>query len=283
MAKKKKKRSNFKKKKRFTFNLSSKIKQNILNKRFSNVYDLDKVISEENTERVVNNAGKVEKYGDFKYQDGGIVPVGEPYHIHYSRIGKSEIYMTGKSHSEVSMVIDRVRGNTTFGQYVKVKPDVKSSTYLNEHIFKVTNKQRKIGIARRYFAQQVNQNPFAFEIKKADWQKPTPLYNKVEIKWTLSLNQNLMEQKNIEEIDKAILKGFNSLEYSLNPTEGFIGDEVSTRGEVIQRLDKLSSIKVSKKKRNKRNKKKRIRRASNTQSTTSTTQTAPPSSGGGAY
>ncbi len=269
------------------FRIPDKTKQTILNKRFETIYDLDKVISEEHTERVINNAGVVERYGDFKYRDGGVVPVGEPYHIHYSRIGKSEIYMTGKSHNETSLVIDRVRGATTFGQYTNLKPDVKPLSYLNEHIFKITNKQRKIGLARRYFAKEINQNPFVFEIKKSDFYKPTSTYNKVELKWTLSLDRELMEKKNIEQINMAISKGFDSLEFSLNPIEGYLGDEVVTKEDVVERLDKLSSVEIKDSSKKKiRKKKRKIKKSANTPATTTTTQTAPPSgggSGGGAY
>ena len=269
------------------FRIPDKTKQTILNKRFETIYDLDKVISEEHTERIITNAGVVERYGDFKYRDGGVVPVGEYYHIHYSRIGKSEIYMTGKSHNETSLVIDRVRGATTFGQYTNLKPDVKPLPYLNEHIFKITNKQRKIGLARRYFAKEINQNPFVFEIKKSDFRKPTSVYNKIELKWTLSLDKELMEKKNIEQINMAISKGFDSLEFSLNPIEGYLGDEVVTKEDVVERLDKLSSVEIKDSSKKKiRKKKRKIKKSANTLATTTTTQTAPPSgggSGGGAY
>ena len=79
--------------------LSKGMRQKILSSRLSTVHNLNKILSEEHEERIVNNAGTVQKFGDFKYQDGGTVPVDEPYHIHYSRIGKSEIYMTGNKHN----------------------------------------------------------------------------------------------------------------------------------------------------------------------------------------
>jgi uncharacterized protein YqgV (UPF0045/DUF77 family) len=180
-------------------------------------------------------------------------------------------------------VIDRVKGDTTFGQYVKLKSPSKGMEYLNKHKFEVTNKHRKIGHARRYFAQQGNSSTSPiFEIAKSDYSKKTPFYEKIELKWSLNLSKELMRSKNIDEIEKAVNEGFTSLEYALNPTEGFIDGDVTTREDAIKKLGKSMSTKGSKKKRKKQNKKKRMRRASNTQSTTSTTQTAPPS-GGGAY
>ena len=75
--------------------------------RLDTVYDLNKMLSEEHEERIVNNAGTVQKFREFKYQDGGTVPVGKSYHIHYSSIAKSEIYMTGNKHDETSLIINR--------------------------------------------------------------------------------------------------------------------------------------------------------------------------------
>ena len=69
--------------------LSKGMRQKILSDRLQGVHNLNKMFSKEYEERIVNNAGTVKKFGDFKYQDGGTVPVGESYHIHYSRIGKS--------------------------------------------------------------------------------------------------------------------------------------------------------------------------------------------------
>ena len=266
------------------FKITSKeTRQEVLNDRLATVYDLNRILSEEYEERIINNAGTVKKFGDFKYQDGGTVPVGEPYHIHYSRIGKSEIYMTGNKHDETSLIIDRVKGDTNFGQYVKVKSPSKAMTYLDKFKFEVTKKHRKIGHARRYFAQQGNSSTSEiFEISKADYGKKTPFYKKVELKWSLSLSRELMISKNIDEIEGAVNKGFTLLEYILNPEEGFI--DGSGKESVTEKLNKLISKEgISKKNETK---KKRIRRASeNTTATTTTTETAPPSGGegGGAY
>jgi hypothetical protein len=93
-----------------------------------------------------------------------------------------------------------------------------------------------------------------------------------------------MEKKNIEQISMAVSKGFDSLEFSLNPAEGYQGEEVITKEDVTQRLNKLASVEVKDSPKKKiRKKKRKIKKASNTQTTTSTTETAPSSGGGGAY
>ena len=228
-------------KKKGTGHFKSKIPpKTTFSSRLGTSYGLNKMLSVENKERIVNNAGAVQKFGDFKYQDGGTVPVGESYHIHYSRIGKSEIYMTGNKHDETSLIIDRLKGNTNFGQYVNLKGPTKGADYLNKHKFEVTKKHRKIGYARRYFAQQGNNlsSPI-FEISKGDYSKETPFYEKTHLKWSLNLNRELMKSKNIDEIEKSVNQGFTSLEFSLNPDEGYLGDEKTSKEETLNRINKL--------------------------------------------
>ena len=220
--------------------LSKGMRQKILSDRLQGVHNLNKMFSKEYEERIVNNAGTVQKFGDFKYQDGGTVPVGEPYHIHYSRIAKSEIYMTGNKHDETSLIIDRLRGDTIFGKYVKLKEPSKGMDYLSKHKFKVTKKHRKIGHARRYFAQQGNSfKSEIFEISKVDYSKETPFYEKIELNWSLNLNRELMKSKNIDEIEKSVNQGFTSLEFSLNPDEGYLGEEKTSKEETLNRINKL--------------------------------------------
>ena len=220
--------------------LSKGMRQKILSDRLQGVHNLNKMFSKEYEERIVNNAGTVKKFGDFKYQDGGTVPVGESYHIHYSRIGKSEIYMTGNKHDETSLIIDRVKGNTNFGQYVNLKGPTKGADYLNKHKFKVTNKHRKIGHARRYFAQQGNSlvSPI-FEIKQTDYDKKTPFYKKSKMVWSLNISKDLMINRNIDEINRVVGEGFKSLEFVLNPSEGHIEGDESLYEEKVEKLKKL--------------------------------------------
>lgn len=270
--KKGKKKSSLKK-----FNIPVKL---TFGDKFGAVSDLKKKLSEEHRERVVNSAGIVQKFGDFKYQDGGTVPVGESYHIHYSRIGKSEIYMTGNKHDETSLVIDRVKGNTLFGQYVKLKKSEKGSEYLNKHRFEITNKHRKIGHARRYFAKQGNNSEsIIFEISKGDYDKKTPFYKKTQLKWSLNLNRELMKVKNIDEIEKSVKQGFISLEFSLNPDEGYLGEEKTSKEETLNRINKLLpkenvfKLGGGKKKKRKKKGKKKGGKSKSTTSTSTQTQT----------
>jgi hypothetical protein len=242
MLKNKKKKSFKITQNKFKVKLSKGIRQKILSDRLGRVYDLNKMLSEEHIERVVNNAGIVQKFGDFKYQDGDTVPIGESYHIHYSSIGKSEIYMTGNKHDETSLVIDRIKGNTVFGQYVNLKGPTKDTDYLNKYRFEITKKHQKMGHARRYFAQQGNSSKSAiFEISKVDYDKKTPFYKKSQLKWSLSLNRELMKSKNIDEIEKVVNQGFTSLEFSLNPEEGYFGEEKTLKEETLNRINKLLS------------------------------------------
>ena len=268
--------------------LSKGMRQKILSSRLSTVHNLNKILSEEHEERIVNNAGTVKKFGDFKYQDGGTVPVDEHYHIHYSRIGKSEIYMTGNKHDETSLVIDRVKGNTNFGKYVNLKGPTKGADYLNKHKFEVTKKHRKIGHARRYFAQQGNSlvSPI-FEIKQTDYDKKTPFYKKSQMRWSLNISKDLMINRNIDEINRVVGEGFKSLEFVLNPSEGHEEGDESLREEKLKKLKKLTSKKkfVSLKKKKRKKKRKLMGKGKSTTSTTtkSTSTQSSPGGSGGAY
>ena len=284
--KKKKKKSSKKKSGKFNIKglsgLSKGMRQKILGSRLNLIYDLNKMLSEEHEERIVDNAGTVQKFGDFKYQDGGTVPVDEPYHIHYSRIGKSEIYMTGKKHDETSLVIDRVKGNTVFGQYVNLKGPTKAADYLNKHRFEVTKKHRKMGHARRYFAKQGNNlESSIFEITKGDYDKKTPFYEKTQLKWSLSLNRELMKSKNVDEIEKSVEMGFTSLEFSLNPEEGYLGGDKTSKEETLNRINKLLPKENVFKLGGRKKKRKKKKSSKSKPTTTTSTSTQSPADGSG--
>ena len=262
--------------------LSKGMRQKILSSRLSTVHNLNKILSEEHEERIVNNAGTVKKFGDFKYQDGGTVPVDEHYHIHYSRIGKSEIYMTGNKHDETSLVIDRVKGNTVFGQYVNLKGPTKAADYLNKHKFKVTNKHRKMGHARRYFAKQGNNlESSIFEITKGDYDKKTPFYEKTQLKWSLNLDRELMKSKNVDEIERAASQGFTSLEFSLNPEEGYLGGDKTSKEETLNRINKLLPKENVFKLGGRKKKRKKKKSSKSKPTTTTSTSTQSPADGPG--
>ena len=210
--------------------------------QISKLKTLDRYLSEDKHERTINDAGEVKSNGAFAYLDGGDVPVGTPYHIHYSSIGKTEIYMTGKKHNEVSQVITRLKGNTNFGKYVNLISPSSGMAYLPSVPFKfeVTKKNRKLQMSYRYFAKLVNSDVTPeFEISKSDHGKNTPLYQKAKVKWSLDLSKDMMINKNIDEIDRIVGEGFKSLEYSLNPAEGHIEGDMSLQEEKVEKLKKL--------------------------------------------
>ena len=191
--------------------------------------------------------------------------------------------MTGNKHDETSLVIDRVKGNTVFGQYVNLKGPRKGADYLNKHRFEVTKKHRKIGHARRYFAQQRNSSKSAiFEITKGDYDKKTPFYKKSQLKWSLSLNRELMRSKNVDEIEKVVSQGFTSLEFSLNPEEGYLGGDKTSKEETLNRINKLlPKEKVFK--MGGRKKKRKKKKSSKSKSTTSTSTKVSSVGSSGAY
>ena len=210
--------------------------------KLNKTYNLKNLLSDENRERTINNAGTVNSVGEFKYIDGGVVPEGTPYHIQYSRIGKLEIYMTGKELDETSVVINRIKGLTSIGKYINITNKTDSMIYLKPFKFKVTKKHRKIGNARRYFAQQANNiKAPVIEISKFGFDKSTPFYKKYQMKWSLNIDRQMMIDKNINAIDKAVKEGFSSLKSSLNPAQGYVEDVETSQIEKVKKLKKLLS------------------------------------------
>lgn len=254
------KKKNFKRKNKKTRSLfkKSKFKFNSNEIKLDRLNNLGKDINESVAGRTVNNAGVVKQSNEFMFPDGGSVEVGTPYHIHYSPVEKKEIYMTDKKHNDTSLPIVRLMGSTNFGKYVEVKNIQNGMKYLSEHKFKVTKKHRKIGNTVRYFAQESNNSlSSVFEISKNDYNINTPFYKKVKMEWSLDLNNEIMINKNIDEMNKIVKQGFSSLEYSLNPSEGYIGGNKSPREEQLERLSKLlpkQKFKSPKKKRRKKKK-----------------------------
>ena len=152
--------------------------------------------------------------------------------------------------------------------------------------FKVTKKHRKIGHARRYFAQQGNSlvSPI-FEIKQTDYDKKTPFYKKSQMRWSLNISKDLMINRNIDEINRVVGEGFKSLEFVLNPSEGHEEGDESLREEKLKKLKKLTSKKkfVSLKKKKRKKKRKLMGKGKSTTSTTTkltSTQSSPGGSGG---
>jgi len=272
---KKKKSSSLFKKSKFKFD-TNEIKLDRLN-------NLGKYINESVVGRTVNNAGVVKQSNEFMFPDGGSVEVGTSYHIHYSPVEKKEIYMTGKKHNDSSLPVIRLMGSTNFGKYVEVKKIKNGMKYLSEHKFKVTKKHRKIGNIIRYFAQESNNSSSpVFEISKNNYNINTPFYKKVKMKWSLDLNNEIMINKNIDEMNKIVKQGFSSLEYSLNPSEGYIGENKPSREEQLERLSKLLPKQKFVSPKKKKRKKKKSSKSKFT--TTTSTSTETPSRGSsGAY
>ena len=121
-----------------------------------------------------------------------------------------------------------------------MKGPTKAADYLKKHRFEITKKHRKMGHARRYFAKQGNNlESSIFEISKVDYSKETPFYEKTQLKWSLNLDRELMKSKNVDEIERAASQGFTSLEFSLNPEEGYLGGDKTSKEETLNRINKL--------------------------------------------
>ena len=115
-----------------------------------------------------------------------------------------------------------------------------------------------------------------------DYSKETPFYEKTQLKWSLNLDRELMKSKNVDEIERAASQGFTSLEFSLNPEEGYLGGDKTSKEETLNRINKLLP-KENVFKLGGRKKKRKKKKSSKSKPTTSTSTEAPSGGSSGAY
>ena len=215
------------------------------------------------------------KSNEFTTIDGVVIPSGTDYHISYDGVDKSEIYRTGKNYTSESELILRIKGETSFGQYKRLKGSLSTQEYFTPIVFEPKKKDLKRGFAYRFFARQRFGDKKLLEISEVDFKKNSPMYTTIETRWFVGSNKLNSELKNPKLIEKLVSQGFEELE-NLNPMEGYTGPEDNLNS--LNSLKQLQSrTQVTKKKKNKKKfggKKRRKR---------STQQTQQNSSGGSAY
>ena len=172
--------------------------------------------------RIIKNAGVVMNTNDFVFQDGSKVEVGTKYHIHVNDQTKVETYMTGEDHFVTSKTIFRMRGDTTFGEYKKLKPAKKRQIYASPFEWSITKKDTKKGFSNRYFVKEKFGRRNMFEVNENDGESKLNMYDTISIKWFISTNKQLVEELNLKELDIARQQGFELMD-RVSPLSGFIG------------------------------------------------------------
>jgi len=221
------------------------------------------------------------KSNEFTTMDGTILPSGITYCVIYDGKSKTELYLTGRKWTNESVTISRIKGETSFGQYKRLKGSLNSQNYFTPYNFEPQKKDFKRGFSYRFFGRRRFGDKKVIEISEVDFKKNSPMYTTIETRWYVGDERKNNEIKNSQLIEDLVNKGFIELE-TMNPMEGYTGP--SDNLQVLRSLEQLSSsytIEKKKKKIKKSSKKKRRGRNQSTQSTT--TQAPSTGGGGGAY
>ncbi len=216
------------------------------------------------------------KPNEFSLLDGSIVPSGTRYHIDYDGEKKKESYFTGRRFTSESKGMIRLKNETNFGQYKRLKGSLKTQTYFVPYVFEPKKKDFKRGFSYRFFARQRFGDEKIIEISDTDYKKNSPMYTTIETRWYVGDNKLNNELQNPPLVEKLVEMGFVELE-NLNPMEGYTGpDDEQIRIDSLQELKSQNRVQKKKKKFRIGKGNKRRRRGGQT-STTS----APAQSGGG--
>tara|TARA_Y100000592_G_scaffold21688_1_gene33460 strand:+ start:7980 stop:8819 length:840 start_codon:yes stop_codon:yes gene_type:complete len=187
-------------------------------------------------ERIIESVGVVKNTNDFVFEDGTKVEVGTPYHIHLNDFTKVEVYMTENKHQVNSKTIYRMVGDTTFGEYKKVKPFKTKQQYAKPFVWTISKKDIKKGFAYRYFVRELFGRRSMFEVNEVDGESKLPMYETLIIKWFVGENKELVENMNLKELDIARQQGFDLID-RVSPLSGFIGET----NIIENRVRKMSS------------------------------------------
>lgn len=247
---------------------------------------LDRLNGLKNGEFVSNDVplfSGTSKPNEFVTIDGAIIPDGTPYHIDFDGVLKEEYYFTGTRFSSDSQSIYRIKGESAFGQYKRLKGSLNSQQYFTETQFEPSKKDLKRGFAYRFFARKRFGDKKLIEITEVDFQKNSKMYTTVETRWEVGDNKQKIQIKNTANKENLLKKGFVELE-NLNVMQGYTGPDDDLI--VLTSLEKFKTQekkKKTKKRISKKGKGKKGRGRNRTQSTQTQTTEAPTGGSGGAY
>ncbi len=165
----------------------------------------------------------VTKPNEFTRFDGSIVPSGITYHIKYDGEAKTELYLTGERFTDESIGLVRIKGESSFGQYKRLKGKLVNQQYFEPYVFEPKKKDFKRGFAYRFFARKRFGNKDVMEISETDFKKESVMYDVVETRWFVGDNKYEIQIQNPILVEELVEKGFIELE-DLNIMEGLIVD-----------------------------------------------------------
>ena len=193
------------------------------------------------TERTVENL--ITKEGEFRFEIGGLVREGVPYHIHYT-VSKKEYYMTGPEHHPLlSKLMIRRKNDSIFSQYTEIFSATRER-YLDAHAFELTEGDLETGYVRRYFAKlKSNSKSTPIEISKKIFNGTHENYNKTSVKWRLSGTRDEIEKSNLAAF-KFASRNISNIAVNLDPLEFWESDFSSYNETIKEKLEKLKVFKA---------------------------------------
>jgi len=185
------------------------------------------------TERVIKPEEGA-KNGQFVYSDTSPVKEGTLYHIHYTN-DMREYYMTGVNHNkDTSVIIFPTKLETNFSIYSNLnrQPQI----YIKPKPVSPKESDYKSGMFRRAFARKTNekQTP-VFEIGYTQ-KEISPLYDYVEVNWTLTGNKDYVFEQNNLQIERAA-ESIPSIKKFLTPLQYYRMEERDeTKEDILAKL-----------------------------------------------
>ncbi len=222
----------------------------------------------------------VTKSNEFSLLDGSILPSGIDYHIDYNGEKKTESFYTGKKFTSESEAMIRLKGETTFAQYKRLKGKLKTQSYFNSIVFEPLKKDFKRGFSYRFFARERFGGKRVIEISETDYKKNSPMYTTIETRWYVGESKINSQVQNPLLVEKLVEMGFVELE-NLNPMEGYTG--IDDGQKMINSLQQLKSQTQIKKKNKSNFRKGRKKRGKGRGTKTQSSSPAQSSGGGSAY
>ena len=173
--------------------------------------------------------------GQFVYVDGFPLRNERPVWIVYTKTYKLEMFV---DQNEVAVFPRNPKDKTLFSQYKFAKRELKREIYLASFRPVITDLQRTKGTIGRAFARYLlNPHESLIEIDPELMSVPTPMYEKVELKWQISGKKENVKSYNENQLRLAndSLRGMSNL---LNPLEFYI-EEVTEKQILNRKLEKL--------------------------------------------
>jgi len=157
---------------------------------------------------------------------------GETYSVYYDHT-KNETYRDLKGYA-----ITRVKNNTIYKQYSKVKPGTLREVYLKLQQLSLTEKElTNMNIIRYFVKYELDKYKNIFEVSKTDYSIAGDFYTKISFGWQLRGLKEEVQKTNRQTLENKDLV-FPGIKKFLDPLE-FYQEGVTPEQVKMKRIQKL--------------------------------------------